>query len=87
MEVVDVNAEAKYEIYDISDGRAVFVSLKKGIPDRVVPLNIRIENNEKRFFYDAPNIPGYIVLGDNFMTSYDNENSSASRTLYRYQSQ
>lgn len=86
MEVVHVIAEAKYEIYSVNDSVATFVSLKKGMPDRVVPLKIKFENNEKRFFYDAPNIPGYFVLGDDFMTSYESENSSASTTLHRYMS-
>lgn len=87
MEVVHTHAEAKYEIYGVSDSAATFVSIKKGMPDRVVPLKIKIQHKERRFFYDAPNIPGYFVLGDDSITLYEDENSSASTTLYRYQPQ
>ena len=82
-EIPDVMAKVKYEVYSVpgKSDKANFVILRPDGSSKVIDLEIKNENNIKKYVFRAPNIEGAFTLEDTYMTFFESENSSSGRTI------
>lgn len=82
-EIPDIMAKVKYEVYSIpgKSDKAIFVTLRPDGSLKVIDLEIKNENNIKKYIFRAPNIEGAFLLEDTHMTFFERENSSIGTAI------